>query len=74
MDKKNKPLEDVLDKYNKYKGKETSDNIDSLIGLAMITSLFGSGFGSSDYKYYDLDKRLTKLESKQEIIEKFISK
>ena len=72
MDNKDKPLEDILDKYKEYKNTENSSDLEWLIGLSMISSLFGSGFGSADYKYNDLDKRLAKLEAKQETLEKIL--
>lgn len=74
MDNKDKPLEDILDKYNEYKNTEKSSDWEWLMGLAMISSLFGSGFGSSEHKYDYLDKRLTALEAKQDMIEKIILK
>lgn len=72
MDKKDKPLEDILEQYNKYKENEIDKGWDCFLALALINNLFGSGFGSVDYKYNDLDKRLAKLEAKQEIIEKIM--
>lgn len=74
MDNKDKPLEDILDKYKEYKNTEKSSDLEWLVGLVLVSALFGSGFGSSDYKYDYLDKRLTALEAKQDMIEKIILK
>lgn len=74
MDNKDKPLEDILDKYKEYKDTEKSSDWEWLMELSMISLLFGSGFSSGDHKYNDLDKRITKLEAKQEIVEDIILK
>ena len=74
MDKKDKSLEDILDINKGFSNLDKSNDNDWLIALILISSLFGSGFSSSDHKYNDLDKRLTKVEAKQEIIEDIILK
>lgn len=68
MDSKDKKLEELL---AKYKDAESSgDNTEWLIGLVLIWGLFGDW--DKDYKYQELDKRLSKLEGKLEIIENLI--
>ena len=73
MDNKDKLLEDILDANKGFSNLNKSNDNDWLIAL-IISSFFGSGFGSSDHKYNDLDKRLAKVEAKQDMIEKIILK
>lgn len=60
--KKNESLMEYLEK----------EKVDSewLIGLVLISSLFGDW--GKDKKYEELEKRVSKLETKNEIIEKIL--
>lgn len=60
--KENKTLKESLE-------KEKVDN-EWFLGLALITELF-SNWGR-DAKYDELEKRISKLETKNEIIEKIL--
>lgn len=71
MENKKDKTEEIIEEY--IKNNKFSET-DGFMALALVAGLFGTGFGSNDYKYHDLDKRLSKLESKQEIIEKIILK
>ena len=70
MDSKDKKLEELLEKYKNF--ESSSDNLEWIIGLILIWGLFGNW--DKDNKHEELDKRLTKLEGKQEIIEQIILK
>ena len=49
-----------------------SDDFEWIIGLVLVASLFGDW--GKDRKYDELDKRISKLETKTEMLEKIILK
>ena len=67
MEEKNKILTEELEKIKK---EDKWDELDSIIGLLFIWALFGNSNDKS--KTEEIEKRIAKLEAKNEIIEKVL--
>ena len=67
MEEKNKTL---MEEFEKIKKEDKWNELDSIIGLLFVWALFGNSSDKS--KTEELERRIAKLEAKNEIIEKVL--